>query len=178
MSDIGGKSGLSHYLFDDLSDALNVCKVTPGEFDLLVKSADAGGTHAMYKLGMMYRTGKSFRTLLVPKDAEKSHQYLCSAAEQGHALAAWRIGSRKDFPLLQAVLFGARALKEFVAHLLVAFLTGIADIARISLKSAAWLIGVSVAFGLVWLIYSGIASLPVSVAILLGAVLIAAAVNK
>lgn len=152
--------------------------MTPGEFELLVKNAESGNTNAMYRLGMLYRNGKKFFALSVPEDREKSHQYFEAAAEGGHALGAWRIGARKGFPFLPMVILAAANLKQLTAHVLIGGVETLSRLIKILFKSTAWLIGIAIVLGIVSLIFSGIAALPVSVAIIIGAVIIALAISK
>ncbi len=152
--------------------------MTPGEFELLVRNAESGNADAMYRLGMMYRNGKNFIALSVPKDSEKSRQYFETAAEDGHALAAWRIGVRKGFPFLQVVVLAAASLKQFSAHVLIGGVDTLSRLIKILFKSTAWVIGIAIVVGIVSLIFSGIAALPVSVAVIIGAVIIASAISK
>lgn len=156
--------------------------MTPVEFEVLVREAESGDSDAMYRLGMMYRAGKNFHTLAVPKDGEKSHQYFEKAAESGHALAAWRIGSREGFPFLQTVVqtsvFCVKCIVKFATHAVASGALALIVVFKLLFKFAGWSIVTAIVLGLVWLTISSIAALPVSLAVIIGAVIIASSTRR
>ncbi len=139
------------------------------EFKELQHLAEIGEVNAMYELAKIYRFGRVYDSLTVPKNKENAKKLLMVAANKGHKPALKFLNS---FDKKREGIFGV--LERFslvIVELFKAFIELLSSfILYILLLTVFALIGLIFWYGI-----KGLANIPVSIAIIIGAIIIAIA---
>jgi hypothetical protein len=138
------------------------------KFSTLEKKADSGDAKSLYKLAMLYRSGASFPTFYVPKDPDKSNALLSAATELGYI-------PKRNF---------LKVPIELLSQLISYIFNGI-DRATTLIEATAsklfsplkFILLASSSLLAIYLLIKGVAALPVSIAIVIGAIIIALAIS-
>lgn len=141
------------------------------ELEDLERRAEAGEAKAMHLLGMLYKEGKEFGGLSIPKDTEKAHCLLRRAAETRRANVRKALDPSR-------VRENIAAIWEMVDKAITRIDKGLGSLFE---ELGPFVIGafaIALAVLVLWLVGSAIAVLPVSVAVIIGALIIAAALRR
>jgi len=159
------------------------------EFHELNEKVDSGDPEAMYDLAKLYLKGAKFSTIIVPKDPKGSKELLLKSGEQGYLPAKALLNDFESDNLIKAVLrelprapkiFGKKIEKTCSETYRICgetyrnvtrFLLG-------SVKATFILLLLIVAGIAIYTLIKGIAALPVSAAIIIGAIIIAVSLKK
>jgi TPR repeat protein len=163
------------------------------EFRQLEHRAEAGEVQAMHILGKLYRTGfdyispYEYVSLHVPKDTERAKELLNEAAAKGHnpsLLLLDQFDKMGPVPLdkldekylrrINVAKERAFSMENAFSQLVEIFILGFQRL----FGAIKWLTFISLMAVFVALAIKGIAALPVSLAVIIGAVIIAGAVKK
>ncbi len=140
----------------------------PDEFERLKQLADTGDLDSMFKLAKLYRSGKSFRSgFTIPRDSETARELLRTAAARGYGPAQRLLRDFDKEPIPRTIFGYVGRLIERIESFLVFIFTGV-----------GWILGLLLVAGVIWLVFLGVAALPVSIAIIVGALIITAAVRR
>jgi len=141
------------------------------EFKRLEHNAESGEVESMFKLAKLYRSGQTYTSLSIPKNPEKAKELLRNASDKGHKPSLLLLNSYDEKKSFEKVVL-------LVGDMLDRLDTRVSRLGEIISSVFAWLIGLTVVGVIVILLLKGVAALPVSVAILIGAVIIAMAVSR
>jgi flagellar biosynthesis regulator FlaF len=134
----------------------------------LEKLVESGDPESMYKLAKIYRKGKTYNAVFIPMDRKKSIELLQAASAKGHKASTFLLKhfetQNRFIELIDDVI---DAIKTF-AHRLKESIASIIYIVFWVLLSVAVIV----------LVVKGISNLPISLAIIIGAIIIALAVKK
>lgn len=160
--------------------------MTSAEFQEIELSASEGNSFSKIWLAILYRKGIRNDTFLVLRNSDKSKEYLESAKMDNYWLAKLMLNRlmivREPVFLFLYILLSAVDFINYDKQVLISVLSKLfgfgLTVSKIFLKLALWVLIIAVACIILYLIFEGISILPVSVAIILGAVIIALAIRR
>jgi TPR repeat protein len=144
------------------------------QFKQLEQSAESGDANSIYQLALLFRIGKSWPSLSVPKNIEKSKELLQIASGKGHWRATHLLA---NFDRVTA----QERLDRFSLTTVLSFKDlgqGFKEFGQNCATGAVGVIGITLIIGIVLLFFLGLAAIPVSIAVIIGAIIIAAAIRK
>lgn len=141
------------------------------EFEELESRAQAGQVQAMRRLGNLYKKGKVFGGLAIPKNTERANQLFQAVSAKRRATIR-RIFTpskfRENLSALGTLIDnGITRIETFVASVFKALGVLLVAVVLIALAAA-----------ILWLVARGVSGLPVSVAIIIGAIIIASSMRR
>lgn len=141
------------------------------EFKELENNASSGDAESMYKLAKLHRYGKTFNTVTIPRNRNKTIELLQGASNKGHIKSKELLKNIDKHSVFITTLVyiddAADQIGEFFNNL------------KHFIASTVYIVvGILLFIAIIVLIVKGVSALPVSLAIIIGAVIIALAVKK
>lgn len=152
------------------------------EFHELNQKVELGDPAAMYELAKLYRKGVNFSTILIPKNIEGARELLYIASKKGYYPAKNMLenfendnlikSTFREIPRLPLIIY--RKIGKSLGEIY----RGISKLLFNSIALVFALLLIGVICSAIYLIFKGVSALPISVAIILGALIIAVSLKK
>jgi len=160
--------------------------MTPSEYQKIELSASQGNSFSKIRLAVLYRFGIRKGVFRVPRDMDKSKDYLESANSSGYWLAKVMLSRylivREPVFVILIGLFCIVDFLEYDKNVLISALSRLFgfsfSVSKAILKLVLWILAIAIVCLVGYLFITGISMLPISIAIILGAIIIASAIKR